>query len=248
MKRFIKKLRSTQLIVHLGKQGTEMSTDKVIVFIVEGISEKESLEAILSELFKDKNIVFSVVGGDITTENSSNTNNIQNKIVKKIKEAMNRDKFIKSDIKKVVHLVDMDGAYIPSSNVIKKDVPHPIYTNNNIETNNVENIIQRNNKKVLILNKLSTMKKIYNNIDYSIYYMSCNLEHVLHNIRNADNDTKISLAEEIEDKYYDNPEEFVKFIKDNSFAVKGDYSETWNFIKKNLNSLNRYSNFGLFFT
>lgn len=224
-----------------------MSRDRVIVFIVEGISDKESLEAILSELFEDKNIVFSVVGGDITTANSSNITNIQNKIVEKIKEAMNRDKFLKDDIEKVVHLVDMDGAYIPSDNIIKKDVAHPIYTDKNIETNNVENTIQRNEKKALMLNKLSTMKKIFNNIDYSIFYMSCNLEHVLHNIRNAEKDKKSSLAEEIEDKYYDNPEEFVKFIRDSSFAVKGEYSETWNFIKKNLNSLNRYSNFYLFF-
>lgn len=223
-----------------------MSRAKVIVFIVEGYSDKESLEAILSQLYEEKNIVFSIVGGDITTDNNTQINNIQRKLVDKIKESMGRDKFLKSDIEKVVHLVDMDGAYIPNDKIVSRDIAHPNYTDTHIETNNVDGIISRNAKKSLILNKLSTLDKVFTNIDYQIYFMSCNLEHVLHNIRNADDNKKTKMAQEIEDKYYDNPEQFVEFMKNSPFTVAGSYPETWEFIKKDLNSLNRYSNFHLF--
>ena len=80
-----------------------------------------------------------------------------------------------------------------------------------------------------------------------MFYMSCNLEHVLHNIQNAVDNEKVNLAERLEDEYIDNPEEFVKFMSNSSFTVQGEYKETWEFIKKDLNSLNRYSNFHLFF-
>ena len=48
-----------------------MSKSKVIVFIVEGFSDKEALNGILSELYENKKIVFSIVDGDITTKNST---------------------------------------------------------------------------------------------------------------------------------------------------------------------------------
>ena len=47
--------------------------------------------------------------------------------------------------------------------------------------------------------------------------------------------------------YFDDPSEFVKFIYESEFAVAGNYEESWSYIKEGVNSLNRYSNFHLFF-
>ena len=41
--------------------------------------------------------------------------------------------------------------------------------------------------------------------------------------------------------------EFIDFINNKDFKVLGDYKATWDFIKKDLNSVNRYTNFWLFF-
>ena len=41
--------------------------------------------------------------------------------------------------------------------------------------------------------------------------------------------------------------EFIDFINNKDFKVLVDYKATWDFIKKDLNSVNRYSNFWLFF-
>lgn len=228
-----------------------MSKSKVIVFIVEGFSDKEALNGILSELYGNKKIVFSIVDGDITTKNSTKPENIREKIGECIKIAMQKDKFLKTDIDMVIHLVDTDGVYIPNENIIENESINIRYNEKNIETNNVKNIKNRNEKKRSILNILSTMSSIYkgkNSVPYHMFYMSCNLEHVLHNIQNATDDEKVNLAESLEDKYINNPKKFVEFISNGSFTVKGDYKETWEFIKEGINSLNRYSNFHLFFS
>lgn len=224
-----------------------MSRSRVIIFIVEGVTDKDSLEAILSELYEGRNIVFSIVGGDLTADYASQTINIDRKLVSYIKFAMDRDKFLKSDIDRIVHIVDTDGAYIPHENIISSNTIKYIYTNTNILSKNVEQVISRNERKKQILNKLSSKQNIFTSIPYNVYYMSCNLEHVLHNIQNADDIEKKNLAKDFEDKYFDNPNEFIKFISQSDFTVKGNYQETWEFIKNGTNSLNRYTNFHLCF-
>ena len=117
-----------------------MSRRKVILFIVEGFSDKEALNGILSELYEDKSIVFSIVDGDITTQNSTISENIREKIGDYIKRAIQRDKFLKTDIDMVIHLIDTDGVYIPDNNIIENKDLKVKYTEIHIETNEVENI------------------------------------------------------------------------------------------------------------
>ncbi|HHQ4319506.1 hypothetical protein ACSW83_02295 [Clostridium perfringens] len=223
---------------------------KVVVFIVEGYSDKEALYGILSELYEEKRFVFSVVNGDITSENSTKPNTIRNKIGECIRAAMNKDKFRRENIGMIIHLVDIDGVYIPNDNVVNNNTVELVYNVDNIETNDVNSIIDRNAKKSQILNCLSTMTTMYkgkNSVPYRMYYMSCNLDHVLYNEQNAEDSRKVQLANDFQDKYIDNPDEFVTFMSNSSFTVLGDYNETWDFIKQDLNSLNRHSNFHLFF-
>ena len=49
------------------------------------------------------------------------------------------------------------------------------------------------------------------------------------------------------DRYAGAEKEFIDFISDSEFAVDGRYRETWDFIKEDLNSLNRHCNLHLFF-
>lgn len=80
-----------------------------------------------------------------------------------------------------------------------------------------------------------------------MYYFSCNLEHVLHDEINMDDEMKMEVAEEFSDSFYGRENEFIDFIRNEEFAVKGDLRETWDFIKKENHSLKRYCNFHLFF-
>lgn len=91
-----------------------------------------------------------------------------------------------------------------------------------------------------IMFKLYTTGKI-RNIQYRLYFNSCNLEHVLYN------ELK-DFSDEFAEKYEGKVLEFIEFISDKSFAVDGTYRETWKYIEKDMNSLQRHSNMHLIFT
>lgn len=223
-----------------------MATKKVILFIVEGITDKNSLSLILSRLISNKVISFHVVGGDITTNNYTTITNCINKVNDELHKFMKENKFIKSDILKIVHLVDTDGVYVEEKCVIEEDVHDIVYNSDSMLTRNRDLTIARNNKKVSILNKLSSITNI-GKIEYRMYYFSCNLEHVLHDVQNLNDNLKDEYADAFVEKYDDKEVEFKDFIMYSKFSVLGDYKETWTFIKDGNNSLNRYSNFGVFF-
>ncbi|NEZ46911.1 hypothetical protein FDF74_06760 [Clostridium niameyense] len=223
-----------------------MKSKKIILFIVEGISDKNSLSLILSRLLRNDKIEFQVVNGDITSRKDTTIQNCIEKVNDQIKKFLDVNRYKKSDILKIIHLIDTDGAYIDKNLIVKEEVDKVIYTDKNILTSNVNGIIERNNKKSKVLDKLYSTKNI-SKTSYHMYYFSCNLEHVLHNNQNLEDDLKDDYSDNFIDKYYNNEMEFVRFIKNSNFSIKGDYDYTWNFIKQNNNSLNRYCNFNLFF-
>ena len=155
---------------------------KIVLFIVEGITDEISLSLILSKIIeKDKVIRFKIVNSDITSLIGVNLNNIHNKITDYIKEFLSSDIYKKSDILNVVHLVDTDGAYISDDLILEKGTDNLDYTTRNIYTKNVDSIKKRNKQKSQILSKLIATSTVYVNLPYNIYFFSSNLEHVLHN-------------------------------------------------------------------
>jgi hypothetical protein len=224
-----------------------MKTKKVILFIVEGVTDKTSLGGIIDKLVSSNLVRFYITGGDITSDKFSNSANVITKVNEHVKAFLTRELGIKkSDIIQIVHLIDMDGAYIPSNQIQVEDIEGFVYSESAIIAKSLERVVERNNRKQQVINRLSLCPKI-SGIPYSMYYFSCNLEHVLHNDINLADDLKMEYAERFSDDYYKDEATFVDFIRDEQFAVKGDYKETWEFIKLGVNSLKRYSNFHLFF-
>lgn len=223
-----------------------MLSKKVVIFIVEGITDEISIGYIITKLNKDNKVFFQIVNKDITSDYSSDSSNILNKINEQVKISIGEQHFKKNDIIKIVHLIDTDGAFADEKSIVHKNTKFVEYDTEHIFTNNVEAIKERNLRKAQILDKLCSTR-IINGIPYEVYYFSTNLEHVLHNIQNAKDSEKQKLAEKFQDAYYDNPEDFIGFIQDEKYAVQGNYAETWKFIKKDNNSLKRYTNFNLWF-
>ena len=77
----------------------------------------------------------------------------------------------------------MDGAYIESNQIQVEDVEEFVYSESTIIANGIEHVLERNSRKQQVINRLSLCSKI-SGIPYSMYYFSCNLEHVLHNEMN----------------------------------------------------------------
>lgn len=220
---------------------------KVILFLVEGASDLTSLEFI-DNINTDETIKFQITSGDITSKLNITPQNCREEINKILLSFLERSKLRKTDIIKIIHILDVDGVYIPEINIIEdKNIKKFLYTINGIVAPSKENVQKRNESKKQIVEKLLVTSKI-NSIPYEMYYMSCNLEHVLHDkLEDISEDEKKELANKFADRFYEKEIEFIDFINNKEFKVLGDYKATWDFIKKDLNSVNRYSNFWLFF-
>lgn len=220
---------------------------KVILFLVEGASDLTSLEFI-DNINTDETIKFQITSGDVTSKLNITPQNCREEINKILLSFLERSKLRKTDIIKIIHILDIDGVYIPEINIIEdKNKEKFLYTINGIVAPSKENVQKRNESKKQIVEKLLVTSKI-NSIPYEMYYMSCNLEHVLHDkLEDISEDEKKELANKFADRFYEKEIEFIDFINNKDFKVLGDYKATWDFIKKDLNSVNRYSNFWLFF-
>ena len=94
---------------------------KVMLFLVEGKSEREALEILISNIIKNELVVFQVMEGDITSDKNSTPQNIKKIINEKVKFYMTESKVKKSDILSIIHLMDIDGAYIKDENYMVED-------------------------------------------------------------------------------------------------------------------------------
>lgn len=98
------------------------SSKKVMLFIVEGPTDEDTLSPVLKKLFQNAQVRFHVVHGDISTDLSVDSSNAVNRVNDQIKMEMDRYGFRRNDILRVIHLIDTDGAFIPNANVVAGDV------------------------------------------------------------------------------------------------------------------------------
>lgn len=229
---------------------------KVCLFVVEGIADKTSLALPLQNLFRHifdpAHVEFDIMNGDITADYRTKPDTIIGQLGSHIKRHLARNKLKFDDLIQIILVVDTDGAFIPDDHVIVGERTYrkyPFYLNDSIVTANSEEkerIQIRNHRKVSNLKRIIFLPKV-RKIPFCVYYFSCNMDHVFHNDANLDDDHKESMAENIEDKFRENYEEFIDYLR-HSFpeGVDCSYDSSWRFIEEGTNSLKRNSNFVLF--
>ena len=225
-----------------------MARKKIIYVIVEGPSDDEALGVILNRLY-DKNAVYvEITHGDITSRNGIVAGNIASKIGDMIRGYANANHYKAGDFQEVVHLIDMDGAFIPNSLVVQdENAVKPFYTENEIKSVQPDQILLRNARKSENINRICLMGKVWGSVPYRAYYMSANLDHVLYAKLNSTDKDKENDAFLFAKRYKDRLDEFLQFIADSEFSVVGDFKESWEFIKEGKHSLERYTNLGICF-
>ena len=250
---------------------------KVVLFLVEGKSDREALQIAIPELYdqidEDIEVFFPIIsreeeekGGDITSTNYVDKagkrhwvhpSNIEDAIyVMFLDDFFDKEKIMSKDITEIIQIVDVDGAFISDdrirldSNLTKEDSPH--YAEDEITCVDVEKIQKRNEQKsenLRYLSGCSTIKVKQKTIPYSVYYFSCNLDHFLHHSANLDYRMKRSLADTFSRNYIGKPEDFVRTISEDPGAVSNmNYKESWGFIEDGLNSLHRHTNLNILLT
>jgi len=224
------------------------SKRKIIFIIVEGISDQTALAAIMSKLVRTENVIVEFTRGDITTEFGVSPSNIASKVGNFIKDYSKPYSYKASDYLEVIHIIDTDGAFIGNDKVLEASVEETLYDCDSIKTPNCQKIIDRNQRKVENVKRLISLSKVWVSIPYSVYFFSCNLDHVLYDNANVPWEDKDRLATEFAKQYRYHPENFLTFIQDNTFAIKKTYIDSWKHIEEGENSLKRYTNINLVFS
>lgn len=231
-------------------------TKKIILLIVEGITDQGYLMPLQQciRINSSKKIDFYITEGDILTDKETNLNNFKIKIGVTVQNYIEESKIDPSDIYTIIHVVDLDGVYIKDENVESDsslDPKQTIYSRNKIANLDRINIIERNTTKSAMLDELyntsaiSYSEKI--DIPYRIYYFSTNIDDYFCGKQNATTREKFIESDFIYNRYYDYPDEYRNFIESN-YCSQGTYIDTWEYVKKDYNSLSRCSNFNKFFT
>ncbi|MDE5758832.1 MAG: hypothetical protein K2H85_09515 [Allobaculum sp.] len=228
--------------------GKKKNVKKVLLFIVEGKSDEKALTAILESLFSPMHFHTIVAKGDITAQYHPNRNT---NIVNKVKDFANNnlDVFTPSDLATICLLTDLDGCFIPDSQVTSHEKKKNVYSRERIYAQNVEHQIETKNFKARNLKILSTRKYLTIRsikIPFVCYYMSCNLEDVFQGEQNYPDSEKSALADQIADTYQRDIEGFVHFLNTQYPLSEQDYSLSWQYPQLENHSLERHTNFLIF--
>ncbi len=225
-----------------------MARKKIVLVIVEGPSDDSALGVILNRLFDKNKVHIEIMYGDITTDMNIDPVDIAKALGEVVKRYADSMHFKQLHFQQVIHLIDMDGAYIPDDCVIEnQDAEKPVYTLTNIQTAKRDLLLRRNKHKQSKIERICGMQKVWGSIPYRAYYMSSNLDHVLYGKLNSSDEDKENDAYAFAKKYKDDIDGFLKYISDSDFSRMEGYKESWAFIKKECHSLERYTNLGLCF-
>ena len=247
------------------KQKPQRPKRKVILFLVEGWSEVTLLKPLMLALYDsidpEIQVFFSIIeedgvncGGDITSKFGVYPGNIEKKIYEFfMKTFFSENKLYPKDITEIIHIVDLDGAYIPDDRILLQPNPkgedRTYYDKDAILANKVENIIKRNQRKrenLDYLMKLSQMKVASKTIKYSVFFFSSNLDHFFCDNANMGNHDKVSYARNYVREFENDPQGFVANVKSiDGILTDMDYEQSWQFIKEGNNSIERHSNINI---
>lgn len=228
---------------------------KFILFIVEGINDKTELEAILhtprfAPYLEHYEPYILPKGGDITAETGAAAKNIQKKLNEILMYFRTNGVPFRNikvqDIQEVVQIVDLDGAFIPRENIVRGPYSYFYYEDEAIRTSNVDGAVGRNRRKAEILRKLTEVQQV-GNVPYSVYFASCNMDHLLFNRRNLPPSGKRSRSFEFKIACDKNPECLIESIFKRGVMAEGTYTQSWVNIQDGTESLKRRTNINLFF-
>ncbi len=195
-----------------------------------------------------------IESGDITTCFLKYQEEIVRKIeLRFIKPATRAEGIYPKRIAKIIHLVDLDGAYISDEKVLPFSTDHrnlekPYYNEHRgvIEARDVSFIRGRNERKRNSIDYLLSLSpqgiKIGSRrIPYEIYFFSSNLDHFIHHDANLTKG-KVDLADEFLRGFGFDTEKFSEyFINDPDSIGRVGYDESWNRIR-NEDSIRRHTN------
>lgn len=234
---------------------------KIVLFVVEGRSDMAALERPIQNLLEDNEqgiqATFLIAGCDVTSDLRNNPSNIERKINHYYFEPFfSANEFCyPKDIHEVVHIVDLDGTFIPEEYCRAFDAEHFatdgfIYDPPYVYGETAEAVKARNKQKSTNIRHLLTLDKVKvksKTCPYSVYFFSSNIDHYLHDKLNLSGHEKVAKAESFADCCDEDPKWFITHICKHSQALTNmTYEGSWKYIMEGTNSVKRHTNFNLY--
>ena len=235
-------------------------TFPIVVVAVEGSSDNKYLTVPLRAFFKErygsdcKMVQVRDVTSDKDILNDDFLKELSNRIEDELKSPRYKiDYDVAFMIKEIVHIFDIDEAFIGNSHIYEDDSHEEFfYTREGIYYKSKQAVIDRNTLKVNRTRKLiaNTELELFNlKIPYRAYYFSVNIDDFhFDNSLNLDDETKNKQAAELQREYLKKSDQgkikkFKKIFEDRNPAdYPSSYIESWDYVQKDNNSLNRCSN------
>lgn len=146
--------------MHSERQVNSVARKKVVFVIVEGPSDDTALGVILNRLYDQNKVHIEIMHGDITADLSIDPSDIASALGDIVKHYAATMHFSQVDFQKVIHLVDMDGAFIPETAIVDNaDAEKPLYSLTDIQTSKPEKLALRNKHKQSKLDRISGLKR-----------------------------------------------------------------------------------------
>ena len=222
-----------------------MPKKQVALFIVEGVNDETALALPLERLLTTEHVKFEITNGDVTSNYYGK--NIAARIGDCVKKHCEEYKYKIEDFAEVVLLTDMDGAFLDAESILKDDLyGEPYYDTDCIICNNPEMLYQSHVHKQQNLNRLISLPNVYRRIPFSVYFFSCNLDHVICNNANMPQNMKSSGAEAFRKRFHNDPNGLLAFFSSEGRTVGQSYYQSWEYIKEGTNSLKRCSNLSIY--
>ena len=222
-----------------------MARRKIVFVIVEGASDETALGIALNQVFDKESVHVHIMHGDITTRTGVNSQNIVAKVGNEVRAYATSNHYKASDFKQIIHIVDTDAAYLADDKVLEEpECVELSYQDDGIYASDAGKVIARNKQKTENLYRLRSCGNIWG-VPYRVYYMSCNLDHVLYDKRNSTDEEKEADAYAFAKRYKNNVAAFMNFMCDSAFSVKGDFKDSWEFIETDMHSIQRYTNLAI---
>ncbi|MGN0072117.1 MAG: hypothetical protein ACI361_09835, partial [Atopobiaceae bacterium] len=213
---------------------------RVVLFLVEGPSDEDALMRPFSSLLMQRNAEPSrkaeseAFRCDVTTVRLFK-GNVNFRIDRKMKNTVRsfildrierRHAYTWNDLDLIVHLVDLDGAFIPDANIHQADCTGFVYGPNFIEARNTSDVIRRNHEKASAIRELiacSNLTYRKKEVPYRLYFVSRNLEHALYGIeRDCTDSEKRALSIAFADKYVNDIEAFEALLCSDNVRVSAE--------------------------
>ena len=226
----------------LERQVKHLARRKIVFVIVEGPSDETALGIALNQVFDRESVHVHIMHGDITTRAGVDSQNIVAKVGNEVKVYATSNHYKPADFKQIIHIVDTDAAYLAEDKVLEDSACVELsYQDDGIHTNDVSKVVARNKQKTDNLYRLRSCGNIWG-VPYRVYYMSCNLDHVLYDKRNSTDEEKENDAYAFAKKYKNDVDAFMNYMCESAFSVKGDFKDSWEFIEQDMHSIDRYTN------